>query len=478
MHKKIFLALLVVGLLFCVFLKTYAAEYSMPDKVSSFDKKYFKYFLGLDNRSQIKVKLVAGRMLSGNVKRAFVRKDILDVNNHFIDGIYYIDKNGKIYEYDINNELVENLEPIPKRVESFIFPLDTPCIEPNSTHILKWKEVTDWGTPNTNPKYVLQVKYDDNEWVNIDLENLNNSIEYTIDGTKSFVTFRIKSKSDGGESKWTQTDKIAIKVPQQYVINDKGSDLIKSYTGYKKGDILVFNYTSSELMWNSTFNAKVKVIAYGAKGGGEGGKGSKCYGVINVNSSNSIKVKAYQKGIGGGSGAAGGKDERGSGRGQNGQSGAGGTLVKFNDNLILAAGGGGGQGGNGASQSSCPGGEGGKGNFTKGKTGTVRYLSAYCSGSGGSPGKGGKGAIYNAGTFMKSEDGKDSIAGSTKYDGYGGAGGGGSVKSGSEKASGGGGGSGNRGESEFFEVINGGYDIDVNNDDGYVEIHILDIKKN
>jgi len=73
----------------------YAAD-SYPD-----ERKYFKYYVGLDANNIGRVMLVAPKD-AGGVKPIFTRDDILDQATHRfkVNGVYYIDREGKIQEYD------------------------------------------------------------------------------------------------------------------------------------------------------------------------------------------------------------------------------------------------------------------------------------------------------------------------------------------------------------------------------------------
>ncbi len=63
------------------------------------DKKHFRYYLGIDRRGITSCMLVAGNY-NGIVKPNFTREDIIDpVTNKYKDGIFYIDREGKIKKY-------------------------------------------------------------------------------------------------------------------------------------------------------------------------------------------------------------------------------------------------------------------------------------------------------------------------------------------------------------------------------------------
>ncbi|HAN09613.1 MAG TPA: hypothetical protein DCP90_03255 [Clostridiales bacterium] len=65
------------------------------------ERKYFKYYVGLDANNIGRVMLAAPKDVGG-VKQIFTRNDILDpVTNRFkVGGVYFIDREGKIQEYD------------------------------------------------------------------------------------------------------------------------------------------------------------------------------------------------------------------------------------------------------------------------------------------------------------------------------------------------------------------------------------------
>ncbi|HAN10287.1 MAG TPA: hypothetical protein DCP90_06720 [Clostridiales bacterium] len=73
----------------------YAAD-SYPD-----ERKYFKYYVGLDANNIGRVMLAAPKDVGG-VKQIFTRNDILDpeTNRFKVGGVYYIDREGKIQEYN------------------------------------------------------------------------------------------------------------------------------------------------------------------------------------------------------------------------------------------------------------------------------------------------------------------------------------------------------------------------------------------
>ncbi|HCC07805.1 MAG TPA: hypothetical protein DEP72_06585 [Clostridiales bacterium] len=66
------------------------------------ERKWFKYYLGLDSNAIIKVMLVATKIGNGVKQGAFTRDEILDAaTNKFKSGsIYYIDREGKIQLYN------------------------------------------------------------------------------------------------------------------------------------------------------------------------------------------------------------------------------------------------------------------------------------------------------------------------------------------------------------------------------------------
>ncbi|HAN09162.1 MAG TPA: hypothetical protein DCP90_00940 [Clostridiales bacterium] len=72
-----------------------------PVGVTSNDRKYFRYFLGLDNNNNARVMLVAPANEDSTVKQIFNRNDILDpVTHKYKQGIYYIiDNKGIINVY-------------------------------------------------------------------------------------------------------------------------------------------------------------------------------------------------------------------------------------------------------------------------------------------------------------------------------------------------------------------------------------------
>lgn len=64
------------------------------------DRKYFKYYIGLDDREVIKCMLVCGVNDDGSLKKIFSNDDILDKNTHiFKKNFLYIDKLGEIKKY-------------------------------------------------------------------------------------------------------------------------------------------------------------------------------------------------------------------------------------------------------------------------------------------------------------------------------------------------------------------------------------------
>ncbi len=70
------------------------ADNTYPD-----DKKWFKYYLGIDKRGITTCMLVAGNE-DDKVKKDFNRSHIIDTaTNKYKDGIFYIDRDGKIKKY-------------------------------------------------------------------------------------------------------------------------------------------------------------------------------------------------------------------------------------------------------------------------------------------------------------------------------------------------------------------------------------------
>ncbi|HAN09547.1 MAG TPA: hypothetical protein DCP90_02925 [Clostridiales bacterium] len=78
---------------------TIDAEYA--DDTYADERRYFKYYIGLDANDIGRVMLVAPKD-AGGVKPIFTRDDILDQATHRfkVSGVYYIDREGKIQEYD------------------------------------------------------------------------------------------------------------------------------------------------------------------------------------------------------------------------------------------------------------------------------------------------------------------------------------------------------------------------------------------
>jgi len=62
------------------------------------DRKNFRYYIGKDNNGINKIMLVAGNH-GGSVAQTLEKDDVLDINNKFKDGVFYIDREGKIQQY-------------------------------------------------------------------------------------------------------------------------------------------------------------------------------------------------------------------------------------------------------------------------------------------------------------------------------------------------------------------------------------------
>ena len=62
------------------------------------DRKNFRYYIGKDNNGINKIMLVAGNH-GGSVAQTLEKDDVLDINNKFRTGVFYIDREGKIQQY-------------------------------------------------------------------------------------------------------------------------------------------------------------------------------------------------------------------------------------------------------------------------------------------------------------------------------------------------------------------------------------------
>ncbi|HAN09407.1 MAG TPA: hypothetical protein DCP90_02205 [Clostridiales bacterium] len=62
------------------------------------DRKNFRYYIGKDNNGINKIMLVAGNH-GGSVAQTFEKDDVIDIDNKFKNGMFYIDRDGKIQQY-------------------------------------------------------------------------------------------------------------------------------------------------------------------------------------------------------------------------------------------------------------------------------------------------------------------------------------------------------------------------------------------
>jgi hypothetical protein len=286
-----------------------------------------------------------------------------------------------------------------------------------------------------------------------------------------------------------------------YTINAKGSATMSLPSQIVSGDILIFNHANgASLNWTVPETGTYKIKAYGAKGGGSsGGAGGIIEGIISLNKGQILNLTSYAAGTGGGAGGIGGSPYLTANGGSNGGTGGGGTKIKLDGVLILAAGGGGGSGGAGGSSNGYSGGAGGAGSGAVISTGSITsagngasgssiYANAGVGGSGGTSsskfGKRGTGAVgYPPTGDGKAGDGTDGKDGSTIYDGSGGGGGGGGTYyiEARSRYGGGGGGGGGCGGRNFYDatlfsnVIEQGA---ANTGDGYIEITVINVIQN
>lgn len=118
-NNKMFMKIgkIAVCLIFSIFLLISIINAAKVTTIANIDqRKYFKYYIGIKRFDNMKVMLVAGKNEDGSVKTNFTKKDILDINNYYKKGIYFINEDGKINEYnnneDKNQDIVISNKPI------------------------------------------------------------------------------------------------------------------------------------------------------------------------------------------------------------------------------------------------------------------------------------------------------------------------------------------------------------------------------
>lgn len=293
------------------------------------------------------------------------------------------------------------------------------------------------------------------EW-SLNGEILNGKPQNKFPIGKYKVGLRITDKNEI-MSHWTYITFVVNKY-NEFQMNNPGSAQIND--GYSLGDSLLFNYTNSNnLNWEVEKSGTYKIDVLGA---GAGGRGARVQGEVELVKGQMMNFKIHQQSNGGGSGGAGVKDTFGF-TGAKGGNGSGGTLIKLNAQLILAAGGAGGsgasylvaypgtgsggRGGHGGSETAC---KGIKGTDSIGRTGPNGQYTNDIFGRGGDGGAscsvggvGGKVSSSNQPLGLKG------INGTTLYDG----GGGGSAGGGNRYWVGGPGGGGAGGKSFINEDL-------------------------
>jgi hypothetical protein len=240
-------------------------------------------------------------------------------------------------------------------------------------------------------------------------------------------------------------------------------------TDHLIGEVLNSQAKNDYEVWTVPATGRYKIIALGA---GAGGRGGKAGGILELRRGKKLQIKTHSRNTGGGRGGSGGKRSYNT-AGRSGSGGSGGTIIKMEEELILAAGGAGGRGASGVGgggrcgysrSSGGSGGNGGEEGYRGSKGGDGRGNSTKSGGSGGSyhsnGGSGGSGSY----------SGKSGANGSTIYDG-GGGGGSGSANDCYPSGSGGGGAGGaNFLHETIEEPIN---ESGINAEDGKVIVEYL-----
>lgn len=234
-------------------------------------------------------------------------------------------------------------------------------------------------------------------------------------------------------SHWTYIT-FVVNEYNEFQMNNPGSTIINDVS-YDVGDSLLFNYTNSDnLNWEVDRTGVYMVEAYGA-GSYELSKGAKVGGAIELTKGDIVNFKIHSKGNGGGAGVSEFTVHAS-------RSGSGGTIIKLNDDMIIAAGGAGGNGGIGKATGTkaYPGiaGRGGDGSHTD-----VRISGAnggYSSKYGRNGGSGGSGGTDSSPAGKAGSGYRVGISGSNSPTIYDGAGGGSSGESSSRYVGGAGGG--------------------------------------
>lgn len=278
------------------------------------------------------------------------------------------------------------------------------------------------------------------ENINIDTSNVNNTEQ-----GEYYVIYSVIDKA--GNQKIINRIVYVTRVAGAFVMNTADSTIITEPNGYVIGDIYEFNYTNSaDLIWEIPVSGIYKMEVAGASGvvSNKGGKGALVEGEIELNEGQELVFKIHSIGNGGGNGGltrpscTNGSLPTNPPTNGRGFRGSGGTLIKVENDILIAAGGAGGNGVDGE-----------------------MYNSSYKCGIGGAGGGGGDLEAGLPGSKGTNSEGKNGNF-------IGGAGG----ASTSVGGAGGGGGAGGR---SFIadSVVNFNVTADTNPGNGYVKLELI-----
>ena len=264
----------------------------------------------------------------------------------------------------------------------------------------------DYINTNTNLSFSYEVtgKVEKEEW-ELNGKLLPTKLTGKLPAGKNTLRVRVMQ----GNQVWSKWASVSFEVLayKKFTINNPGSNLINKFE-YSLGNDLLFNYTNTnKLNWQVEKSGTYRIDILGA---GSSGKGARVSGQLELVKGDLINLKIHSSSNGGGASGGGSAN-----------SGSAGTVVKLNDEIVIAAGGAGGKGGSagGSSVGYAYGGDGGDGGLigSNGLNGQGRKSVYNGFQSGGAGGRGPSvGGQYHVSSYYQYH-GKN---GPTIYDGGGG----------------------------------------------------------